>query len=60
MMAPASAYIKAFNWAEKNRLDHLYPAGTLPAYVAEGIDLVSSTMYRIHEQEMEKLRKERK
>ena len=53
MMAPASAFIKAFNWAEKGRLGHLYPVGEMPAFVGEAIDLIGSEMHKIQTNEME-------
>lgn len=56
LMAPASPFIKAFNWAEKGRLGHMYPEGELPAFVGEAIDLIGSEMHKIQEAEMEKAR----
>lgn len=57
LMAPAGPFIKAFNWAEKGRLGHLYPAGEMPAFVGEAIDLIGSEMHKIQEAEMEKARR---
>lgn len=57
MMRPAGGFVKAYNWAEAGRLDHLYPPGTLPAFVAEAIDLIASEMSDIQKEEMEEARK---
>lgn len=55
MMAPAVQFIRAYNWAEKGRLDHLYRPGEMPAFVGEAIDLIAKEMYKIHVAEMEKI-----
>lgn len=41
-MRPAIPYLRASRWAKAQNLAHMYPAGTLPAKVAEAIDLIDS------------------
>lgn len=42
LMAAASPYIRAHRWSQNGNLGHLYPPGSLPAHIAEGVDLIDA------------------